>query len=218
MTWPFGDLKMLRSMAADPSCALELGKAAEHFVCADLILQGFRAYLSDQGLPYDIVIDFNGRLIRVQVKAACYPKNVNVKGRHERIAYTFHVRRRGKNGQSRLSNDDCDIVALVALDTRQTAYLPIEITGQCVQISPDGKEPEVKIWRSGWLRTIGQWPISDALIGSSAYQKVTRRVEKTQCDHGHVFSEVGGKRSYGCPECNRIRSRNNAKRKLQVAK
>ncbi len=48
---------------------LEVGKAAEHLVVADLILSGYRAYLTDQGLPYDVVVDVGGRLYRVQVKA-----------------------------------------------------------------------------------------------------------------------------------------------------
>ena len=41
---------------------LELGKAAEHLVVADLILSGYRAYLTEQGLPYDVVVDHEGIL------------------------------------------------------------------------------------------------------------------------------------------------------------
>ena len=36
---------------------LQIGKAGEYLVCADLILRGFVAYPSEQGLPYDIVLD-----------------------------------------------------------------------------------------------------------------------------------------------------------------
>jgi hypothetical protein len=36
---------------------LEMGKAAEHLVCADLLMKGYNAFLSAQGLPYDVVID-----------------------------------------------------------------------------------------------------------------------------------------------------------------
>jgi hypothetical protein len=39
---------------------LELGKAAEHLVVADLLLQRYRAFLSDQGLPYDAIVDLDG--------------------------------------------------------------------------------------------------------------------------------------------------------------
>ena len=35
---------------------LECGKAGEYLVCADLILKGYIAYPSEQGLPYDVVM------------------------------------------------------------------------------------------------------------------------------------------------------------------
>jgi hypothetical protein len=35
------------------STELQTGKAAEHLVCCDLILQGYSAFLADAGLPYD---------------------------------------------------------------------------------------------------------------------------------------------------------------------
>lgn len=202
--WPFGDLRSLKEMASDPACALELGKAAEHIVCADLIMQGLRAYLSDQGLPYDIVIDMNGRLIRVQVKAACYPKNVNASGRAKRIAYTFAVRKRGKNGARNLSNQDCDLLALVGLDIGKVAYFPIEMAAQSIQLSPPGILPETRTWRGGWLRTIDQWPITDALIGPSAYSKVSRRDDPTHCKHGHEYAVTGFYKGKACAECARI--------------
>ena len=66
------DARPEREMTSDD---LELGKAAEHLVCADLIMQGYRAFLSDQGLPYDILVDVQGVFVRVQVKATRKPKN-----------------------------------------------------------------------------------------------------------------------------------------------
>lgn len=36
---------------------LQIGKAAEHLVCCDLILQGYNAFLTDQGVPFDIVVE-----------------------------------------------------------------------------------------------------------------------------------------------------------------
>ena len=47
---------------------LQIGKAGEYLVCADLILKGFVAYPSEQGLPYDVVLDIDGKLYKVQVK------------------------------------------------------------------------------------------------------------------------------------------------------
>lgn len=125
--------------------ALEMGKAAEHLVCADLILSGYRAFLSDQGLPYDLVLDLDGHLIRVQVKSSGRRKNVNAlsKGR-PRHAYVFHARRRGKNGAKRLTNADCDILAFVALDIGVVAYIPVfEVSQTCV-LNPPGRVPNLK--------------------------------------------------------------------------
>lgn len=48
---------------------MQAGKAGEYLVCADLILKGFVAYPSEQGLPYDVVLDCGGKLLKVQVKA-----------------------------------------------------------------------------------------------------------------------------------------------------
>ena len=38
---------------------LEVWKAWEHLVCADLIMQWYKAYLSDQWLSYDVIVDIN---------------------------------------------------------------------------------------------------------------------------------------------------------------
>src|SRR5687767_8883562 len=39
------------------STSLQLSKASEHLACAELILQGFNAFIVDAGLPYDILAD-----------------------------------------------------------------------------------------------------------------------------------------------------------------
>lgn len=77
---------------------LEVGKAAEHLVVADLILSGYRAYLSDQGLPYDVVIDASGVLLRLQVKSTRGYKAVPQR-RNYIPGYLFHTRRAGKGGK-----------------------------------------------------------------------------------------------------------------------
>lgn len=169
--------------------ALELGKAAEHVVCADLILAGYRAYLSDQGLPYDVVVDLGHRLLRIQVKATCSPKNVNSQGKRERLAYSWSVRRRGKNGRGeRLDERHCDVVALVAIDIRRVAYLPIALCGQTIQIVPPGHELKTK-FRSGsqWARAVDDFPFEDAINGDEAGYRAARR-QLTHCVHGHEYT------------------------------
>jgi len=98
------------------------GKAGEYLVCADLIMRGFIAYPSEQGLPYDVVLDAGGVLLKVQVKATRTHKqtpqrvsNVNT--------YAFNVKRCGKFNRSMRTGESCDIFALVALDEKQIGYM-----------------------------------------------------------------------------------------------
>lgn len=164
--------------------ALEIGKAGEHLVCADLILQGYRAFLSDQGLPYDVLVDHEGRLFRVQVKSSLRPRNVSAKGRNERRAYSWNVRRRGKEGQSRLTNEDCDVVAFVALDTREVAYLPLSECGQTVQLKPTGSAYTSVGGPSTFDGDVSSYPFADAISGERSY----RRGSLEACPNGHPYT------------------------------
>lgn len=143
-----------------PARALEVGKAAEHLVCAELILQGHRAFLSDQGLPYDVVVDV-GRLIRIQVKSTFYPKDIPQITYSKK--YTWHVRRVGKNGRRKIAGNEFDILALVALDVRHIAFIPISDTvPSCVMLRPPG--PFTKSYRQEpFAKSVDQFPFADAL-------------------------------------------------------
>lgn len=117
---------------------LEIGKAAEHLVCADLILSGHRAFLTEQGLPYDAVFDHHGNLFRVQVKSTARPKPVSNRPASG-DTYMFNVKRAGKGGKRRISGDEFDLLALVALDIRIVAYIPIKgIVRQLVHLRVPG--------------------------------------------------------------------------------
>lgn len=124
---------------APASDALRLGKAGEHLVCADLLARGYDAFLSDQGLPYDVLVDFGGRIIRVQVKTSLSPKNANAKGKAPNLVYQFNIRRRGRDGGGRpLDQSHCDIVALVGLAHKAIAYLRLDEISQTVALHPPG--------------------------------------------------------------------------------
>ena len=101
---------------------MQIGKAGEYLVCADLIIKGFIAYPSEQGLPYDVVLDAGGRLLKVQVKTTRKhkqtPQRVN-----NCNTYGFNIKRRGKNNKSIHTPESCDIFALVALDEKQIGYM-----------------------------------------------------------------------------------------------
>lgn len=161
------DHARLRELSRHGRYALDLGKAAEHLVCADLILQGYRCYLSDQGLPYDVIIDVGAKergfqFLRLQVKAACFPRGTGAHLRKNAICYSFGVRHIGKKHRSRLTDSDCDIVAFVALDISAIAYLPIGEVGQtCQLMRPD--HPFKGKYKRRHLTAIDEMPFSAAL-------------------------------------------------------
>jgi len=100
---------------------LQIGKAGEHLVCCDLILQGYNAFLADQGLPYDVLVDINGEIKKIQVKTT----TKLVSNKKTKDIYRFGLRR-GKGGKGRLKEVDCDYYAFVALDIKSIAYIPMK--------------------------------------------------------------------------------------------
>jgi len=100
---------------------LQIGKAGEHFVCCDLILQGYNAFLADQGLLFDVVVEVEGTLYTIQVKAT--QGLVNFKQGYS--VYRFNTRR-AKGNRTRFNNGVIDFFAFVALDIMCIAYVPID--------------------------------------------------------------------------------------------
>ena len=101
---------------------LQIGVAGEHLVCADLIIRGHNAYLSDQGLPYDVVADIGGKLYKIQVKTTSKYRAVPQRKNHT-PAYLFWIKRKGKGGNKVYSEKDYDFMALVALDKKIIGYV-----------------------------------------------------------------------------------------------
>lgn len=97
------------------SVELQKGKAGEHLVCADLILQGYNAFLSDAGQNYDVLVDHEGKLFKIQVRSSEKPWKL-------RNLYRFGMREGKKHNQKAIYCSDC--YAFVALDIRKIAYMP----------------------------------------------------------------------------------------------
>jgi len=99
---------------------LQQGKAAEHLVCFDIIRKGHNAFLADQGLPFDVLVEQYGELKRIQVRSASqkhtYDKAKNV--------YRFGTRK-GKGAITRARKAEVDYYAFVAMDIVRIAYIPI---------------------------------------------------------------------------------------------
>lgn len=116
---------------------LAVGIAAEHLVCAELLLLGYRAFMSDQNCPYDVAVELGGRLIRIQVKATREVRPL-AQYRTAVSAYQWHIRRTGHGGVRVYGPDEFDLLALVALDIKRVAYLPPSEHKQTAHIRPPG--------------------------------------------------------------------------------
>jgi len=98
-----------------------LGRAGEYLVMFDLLMHGEKAFLTDQGINYDIVVEVGSRLYTIQVKATqkqrIFSKN------HQTPGYYLNLRRAGKGGRRRVEHDEIDIYACVFLDKMKVSYL-----------------------------------------------------------------------------------------------
>lgn len=104
---------------------MQIGKAGEYLVCADLIMKGFVAYPSEQGLPYDVVLDTGNRLLKVQVKTTSGPKKTPQRNT-ETYSYIFDLSRHGSGNKGIYQENEADIFALVTLDTKNVGYVKKE--------------------------------------------------------------------------------------------
>lgn len=113
---------------------LAAGTAGEHLVCADLLMLGYTAFLANQNCPYDVALDVGGRLVRLQVKSTRKERAIPQRVTHT-DAYLFHIRRCGKGGMRTYDKSDFDIMALVALDIRKIAYIPLSEAKRTIHLS-----------------------------------------------------------------------------------
>ena len=102
----------------------EIGKAGEHLVCADLIMKGYKAFMVEHACHYDIILEHEGKLLKIQVKATRGPKAKEEKEKTD--SYLFHTMVMGKGSKKRYTKEQIDIIAVVALDKNEIAYVPVE--------------------------------------------------------------------------------------------
>ena len=105
-----------------PVDMLRLGIAGEHLVCVDLLLAGYTAFLTDQLCPYDVAVEVDSHLLRVQVKTTLTHKPLPQRAEHT-PSYVWHTRRAGKGSTRQYAAGAFDLLALVALDRRLVAYM-----------------------------------------------------------------------------------------------
>ncbi len=104
---------------------LMIGKAGEHLACFDLIMKGFNAFLSDQGLPFDILVENNGKIYRGQVKSVrrMYKYYGRKDGHKAHAVYRFTTRS-GNPRKNRVTElNESDFYAFVVLPKKIVAYI-----------------------------------------------------------------------------------------------
>lgn len=102
---------------------LMVGQAGQCLAMADLLLRGIPCFPAAEGMPYDLVMDVEGRLFRLQVKTTHGPV-LRSKTRSKTPCYFFHVRRCGKGGKRIYPKDAFDGFCFVDLETKLVAYMP----------------------------------------------------------------------------------------------
>ncbi|NJO63640.1 MAG: hypothetical protein HC836_37260 [Richelia sp. RM2_1_2] len=91
--------KTTESVLDGLSKPLQVAKAGEYLVCAELILQGYNAILADAGSPYDILVELsNVKFIKIQVKSTCklYNRNTCSKRKNTPASYRYDRKKIGK--------------------------------------------------------------------------------------------------------------------------
>jgi hypothetical protein len=112
---------MIKYNLTEPSIEIRLGKAGEHFVCFDLLMQGYSAFLADKDSAYDIVVEVENTLKRIQVKTTASIKNYS----HAKNMYRYGTRR-AKGVRKRFDIDEVDVFAFVAMDIQKICYISIK--------------------------------------------------------------------------------------------
>jgi len=103
---------------------LQVGRMGQYLVLYNLLKNGYQAYATDEGLPYDIVVDLGEKLIRLQVKSTLKSRLFNKK--YPTPVYCFCVRRCGKGSKRIYKENEFDGFALVALDVEKIAYIKFD--------------------------------------------------------------------------------------------
>lgn len=87
------------------------------------MLRGIQCFDTGQGVNYDVVAEYNQKLVKIQVKTTEKQRLIHD---HANPIYFFHLKRFGKSGKKNYELTDFDCYALVALDIRQVFYLKFD--------------------------------------------------------------------------------------------
>ena len=102
-------MKTLKVLHKKNISSINKGKAGEHLVCADTHLSGYASVIIDAQV-YDIVMDVNGKMFKIQVKTSTFkPSRAGGEGN----STYFSITRGSKIKKQYNKHDDIDIFAFV---------------------------------------------------------------------------------------------------------
>lgn len=117
----------------------QLRLAAEHFAKFFFILNGFNVLIPEIGAPYDLVVDMEGGLQKVQVKSSTARKS---------NSYEFTLRRTRNNSKgfrtTFYSSKECDWFFLLDLDLNAW-LIPFDLLKGKGRIIPKSRFPGYKV-------------------------------------------------------------------------
>ena len=177
---------------------LMIGVAGEHLVCFDLISRGFTCFMTEQGLPYDIIADINNKLVKIQVKTTRTHSEIPQRKNHY-PSYLFHIRRCGKGGKKLYSENDVDVFAVVCVETKQVGYVSADRMPSTLSVRVDSFREkylnEVQDFRAKEVIRLKSEGMSNTEIAlsigmdKSVVGKVVAGKSK-KTDHGVYFSDL----------------------------
>lgn len=179
-------------------------------VCADVRREGYRAFLTSQDCPYDVVIDSRPDLWRVQVKTTARGKE----GHTDMPVWNFNLRRIRNQKHKPYDDNDYDLLALVAVDIQKIAYV-LPVKGESIRVRSEDFGPSD--FRGPWGIYFEDFPLGRTLDllrnGGGDFSRREYCREITVCQRGHKMTEENtyitpGNGQRSCRECRNLRARN----------
>ena len=93
------------------------GTASEHLVCADIWLQGYKAYMIP-GDVFDVILKVGNKLIKIQVKSSSFNQY-----NHTKLSFNLT---RGHTSKRLYQVDEIDAWAFVDLVYKKVCYMHID--------------------------------------------------------------------------------------------
>ena len=128
--------------------AVDLGRIGE-YICVLRMLQNDLAASIVNLETVDVIVHDNGKMWRVQVKSSTL-KHRGVRSR----GYQFNLGVGGKRKRT-LTQDDCDIIALVALEHQQVMFYSVHsLQGMKTRRISPKKFDDPDVCSNSWLRAV----------------------------------------------------------------